>query len=84
MEYNSKTLRKMFTITKKETYLLCEYLSRNNHHEYKIFHGGCLNCTSQYVFGLMRCVKCKYFKHDWSLPDLSIKDKIKSIGESNE
>ena len=36
-----------------------------------VFHGGCISCTSQSTFGVHRCVGCRYFDADWSLPDLS-------------
>lgn len=39
------------------------------------FHGGCLGCVSQEQHGLRRCTGCQYFDADWSLPDLSIKNK---------
>jgi hypothetical protein len=45
----------------------------------KVFHGGCLDCTSQEKFGIDRCYKCQYYNDpiehpscDWSKPDLSI------------
>jgi hypothetical protein len=37
-----------------------------------IFHGGCLGCASQRIHGLERCKGCKYFRANWSKPDLSI------------
>jgi hypothetical protein len=37
-----------------------------------VFHGGCLYCTSQELFGIKRCYGCQYFKAEWMLPDLSI------------
>lgn len=35
-----------------------------------IFHAGCLGCISQRNNGIRRCTGCKYFKSDWSKPDL--------------
>jgi hypothetical protein len=42
----------------------------------KTFHGGCLRCNSQELFGVSRCKGCQFFKADWKLPDLSIIEKI--------
>jgi|WetSurMetagenome_2_1015567.scaffolds.fasta_scaffold194749_2 hypothetical protein len=36
-----------------------------------VFHGGCLRCNSQEVYGINRCKGCSYFKFNHSLPDLS-------------
>ena len=38
-----------------------------------MFHGGCTNCSSQHNYLIeKRCVKCRYFKGEWSKEDLSI------------
>lgn len=36
-----------------------------------IFHGGCLGCDSQHLYGKKRCVGCQYFECNWDLPNLS-------------
>lgn len=41
-----------------------------------IFHGGCVGCKSQMLFGINRCRGCKFFKSDWSKPNLEIKGKV--------
>jgi hypothetical protein len=38
-----------------------------------IFHGGCLQCSSQSQYGIERCFGCLYFKFDRNKKDLSIK-----------
>ena len=35
------------------------------------FHGGCLGCKSQELYGKKRCTGCQYFEANWNLPDLS-------------
>jgi hypothetical protein len=37
-----------------------------------IFHGGCLGCISQRNHGIDRCKGCKYFRANWSNPNLHI------------
>lgn len=37
-----------------------------------IFHGGCLGCISQRNHGIDRCKGCKYFRANWSNPNLYI------------
>lgn len=38
-----------------------------------IFHGSCLECSSQYNYPIeRRCIKCRYFRANWSKEDLSI------------
>lgn len=37
-----------------------------------IFHGGCVNCQSQEIYGEERCAGCQYLDANWELPDLSI------------
>jgi hypothetical protein len=37
-----------------------------------IFHGGCLGCISQRNHGIDRCKGCKYFRANWSNPNLRI------------
>ncbi len=39
----------------------------------KIYHGGCIGCTSQEKFGRKRCKGCMYRKPNWSLPNLYVK-----------
>lgn len=41
-----------------------------------IFHGGCVNCNSQEMYGKKRCVGCKYFECNWDLPNLSTFEEI--------
>lgn len=36
-----------------------------------IFHGGCLDCNSQEIYGKHRCTGCQYFEANWQLPNLS-------------
>lgn len=36
-----------------------------------IYHGGCVTCDSQEIFGKRRCVGCQYHKANWALPNLS-------------
>ncbi len=43
--------------------------------EKEIFHGGCLSCYSQEMFGKSRCYRCQYHKANWALEDLSIEEK---------
>lgn len=40
-----------------------------------IFHGACLACNSQELFGKIRCLGCSCFEHNWKLPNLSLKVK---------
>jgi hypothetical protein len=40
-----------------------------------IFHGGCVTCESQEIYGKSRCSGCQYFESNWSLPDLSYRDR---------
>lgn len=42
-----------------------------------IFHGGCVTCQSQEIFGKARCVGCQYFEADWRLPNLNTQDNIR-------
>lgn len=39
-----------------------------------VFHGGCLDCSSQKKHGVRRCLGCQYFEANWSKPNLSIKN----------
>jgi len=39
----------------------------------KIYHGGCIECFSQEIFGYGRCNMCMYKVPNWSKPDLTIK-----------
>lgn len=39
---------------------------------YLVFHGHCLGCASQKLFGIERCKGCFYFRWDMKKPDLSI------------
>jgi hypothetical protein len=39
-----------------------------------IFHGGCVTCESQIIYGQSRCNGCQYFGANWDLPDLSYRD----------
>lgn len=32
-----------------------------------IYHGGCLDCCSQHLFGKNRCLSCQYKKPNWDL-----------------
>ena len=49
--------------------------------ENKIFHGGCLECTSQRDYGMKRCDYCQYQKADWDKPDLSINEDGFHLGQ---
>lgn len=63
-----------------------------------IYHGGCLKCCSQHLFGKNRCLGCQYKNPNWNLQDLSIegpptdksflrklrKLKIEQINNKNE
>jgi len=40
----------------------------------EIFHGGCLPCYSQEIYGTARCKGCQYYEPDWDLPDLTIQE----------
>ena len=42
-----------------------EYIGQVN------FHGGCIGCTNQEIYGYEFCMDCRYFDPDWDLPDLS-------------
>ncbi len=44
--------------------------------EIVIFHGGCHDCTQQFIqpAGVDFCVQCQYFDADWDLPDLNNRD----------
>lgn len=44
-----------------------------------IFHGGCLNCVSQEITGVGRCLGCQYFRADWNKPDLNVKQGFTKI-----
>jgi len=37
----------------------------------KVYHGGCLECSNQYDYGLDYCDNCQYQEPNWKLPDLS-------------
>ena len=37
-----------------------------------IFHGGCLGCLSQRLYGFERCKGCQYFRCNWNNPNLRI------------
>lgn len=35
-----------------------------------IFHSACDHCSSQAIYGLVRCAGCQYFRSEWNKPDL--------------
>lgn len=49
-----------------------------------IFHGGCLGCLSQRLYGIERCKGCQYFKCDWSKDDLKVEGEISAKMSSDE
>jgi hypothetical protein len=40
------------------------------------FHGGCVPCESQNIYGLGRCARCCYMEANWRLPDLSMSPQL--------
>jgi|688.fasta_scaffold10227_6 hypothetical protein len=39
-----------------------------------IFHGGCVSCQSQEIYGEERCAGCQCLEANWQLPDLRISE----------
>jgi hypothetical protein len=39
-----------------------------------VFHGGCVGCQSQEIYGEGRCAGCQCLEADWRLPDLSVSE----------
>jgi hypothetical protein len=39
-----------------------------------VFHGGCVGCQSQEIYGEGRCAGCQYLEGNRQLPDLSVSE----------
>lgn len=47
------------------------YYDTKHKRERIVYHGGCLDCVSQFELPLEICDGCQYKEPNWNLPDLS-------------